>query len=75
MDGEEAVLEYGPTLHCLVLGPRAAHKNFSNWMKDCLVKQGLTVLVAETLVKQVANDVNSVRVNSGEQQLLWRVQV
>ena len=50
---------YGLTLHCMVLAPRAQHKNFGSWMKDCLVKQGLTTAAAEALLKTVASDVNN----------------
>jgi len=33
-------LSPGPLLmHSLVWGPRAGHKNFNRWLKDCLVKQ------------------------------------
>ena len=51
-------LGYGQTLHCLLLAPRAANKAFSNWMKDCLVKQGLPASEAETLIKAVGTEVN-----------------
>ena len=51
-------LGYGQTLHCLLLAPRAANKAFSNWMKDCLVKQGLPAGEAETLIKAVGTEVN-----------------
>merc|ERR1719481_624600 len=49
---------YGLSCHCLVLGPRASHKNFSTWMKDCLVKQGMVPQEAEALVKSLAQQVN-----------------
>ena len=52
-------LGYGQTLHCLLLSPRAANKAFANWMKDSLVKQGMVAAEAESLLKSVAADVNS----------------
>ena len=55
---DSARLGYGQTLHCLLLAPRAANKAFSNWMKDCLVKQGLPAAEAETLIKAVGSEVN-----------------
>ena len=58
MDGS---LGYGFILHSLILGPRAANKNFGVWMKDCLVKQGLKQPNAEALVRSVATEVNSIR--------------
>ena len=65
MDGEVTDIGYGLTVHCLLLAPRAAHKTFGTWMKDCLVKQGLTTAAAEALVKSVATDVNSLAFEVG----------
>ena len=45
-------------LHTLVLAPRAGQKNFSSWMRDCLVKQGLSLTQAEALVQRIATEVN-----------------
>ena len=56
---------YGLTLHTLVLAPRAAHRNYGAWMRDCLVKQGLEVGAAEALVQGIATKVNSSRAEVG----------
>ncbi|XP_063242107.1 E3 ubiquitin-protein ligase UBR4 isoform X2 [Bacillus rossius redtenbacheri] len=48
-------------LHSLVWGPRSASKTFNNWMKDCLVKQGMYTQYAETLLKNVAKVVNNIQ--------------
>ncbi|KAL8608129.1 hypothetical protein ACOMHN_016584 [Nucella lapillus] len=37
----------GFILHTMRWVPRLAHKAFASWIKDCLVKQGLTAQVAE----------------------------
>ncbi|KAL1138886.1 hypothetical protein AAG570_008948 [Ranatra chinensis] len=46
-------------LHSLIWGPRAAHKTFIPWMKDCLVKQGMYTQYAECALKNVADVVNN----------------
>jgi hypothetical protein len=56
-EGAQVEVKAHPTLHGA--GTRAQHKNFGSWMKDCLVKQGLTTAAAETLLKSVASEVNS----------------
>ena len=53
--------DYGLTLHTLVLAPKAAHRNFGAWVRDCLVKQGLETGEAEALVQGVATRVASSR--------------
>ena len=53
-------LQYGFILHALMVGPRAANKNFASWMKDCLVKQGLKQMDAEALIRSVAGQVNCI---------------
>ena len=65
MDGEVTDIGYGLTVHCMMLAPRASHKSFGTWMKDCLVKQGMTSAAAEMLVKSVATDVNSLAFEVG----------
>ena len=47
------------TLYTLLLAPRANHKNFGPWMRDCLVKQGLAQAEAEQLLRATATEVNS----------------
>ncbi|PNF27451.1 hypothetical protein B7P43_G12950, partial [Cryptotermes secundus] len=55
-------ITYPPLLlHSLVWGPRSAYKTFTGWMKDCLVKQGMYTQYAETLLKNVAKAVNSLK--------------
>lgn len=52
----------GPTLlHSLVWGPRASHKTFSRWLKDCLVKQGMYTQYTEKLLKAVSDSVNTLK--------------
>lgn len=46
-------------LHTLIWGPRTAHKNFSRWLRDCLVKQGTQN--CDKLLKAVSDTVNSVK--------------
>lgn len=48
-------------LHSLVWGPRAAHKTFSRWLKDCLVKQGMYTQYTEKLLKAVSDLVNTLK--------------
>ena len=48
-----------------MLAPRAAHRNYGAWMRDCLVKQGLEVGAAEALVQGIATKVNSSRAEVG----------
>lgn len=46
-------LSPGPLLmHSLVWGPRAGHKNFNRWLKDCLVKQ-VSGIVTTSILKLV----------------------
>lgn len=55
-------LPAGPLLlHSLIWGPRASHKNFNRWLKDCLVKQGLYNQHTDKLLKSVGDAVNSLR--------------
>lgn len=48
-------------LHSLVWGPRATHKTFSRWLKDCLVKQGMYTQYTEKLLKSVADSVDTLK--------------
>ncbi|XP_014258727.1 E3 ubiquitin-protein ligase UBR4 isoform X2 [Cimex lectularius] len=48
-------------LHSLIWGPRTAHKLFIPWMTDCLVKQGMYTPYAESVLKNIADIVGSVR--------------
>lgn len=48
-------------LHTLVWGPRATHKTFSRWLKDCLVKQGMYTQYTEKLLKAVSDSVNTIK--------------
>lgn len=48
-------------LHALVWGPRSAHKTFSRWLKDCLVRQGMYTQYTEKLLKAVADSVGTLR--------------
>ncbi|XP_066149479.1 E3 ubiquitin-protein ligase UBR4 isoform X2 [Euwallacea fornicatus] len=51
----------GPLLmHSLVWGPRAGHKNFNRWLKDCLVKQGMYNQNIDKLLKAVSDAVNNI---------------
>ncbi|XP_056641011.1 E3 ubiquitin-protein ligase UBR4 isoform X2 [Diorhabda sublineata] len=55
-------LTAGPLLlHSLVWGPRASHKNFSRWLKDCLVKQGMYTQHTDKLLKEVSDAVNNIK--------------
>lgn len=52
----------GPILlHTLIWGPRTNHKNFSRWLKDALVKQGMYTQHAEKLLKAVSDSVNTLK--------------
>lgn len=52
----------GPLLlHSLIWGPRASHKNFSRWLKDCLVKQGMYTQHTDKLLKAVSDAVNNIK--------------
>lgn len=46
-------------LHILIWGPRTAHKNFSRWLRDCLVKQGTQH--GDKILKAVSDNVNNVK--------------
>lgn len=46
-------------LHTLIWGPRTAHKNYSRWLRDCLIKQGTQN--SEKLLKTVSDAVNNVK--------------
>ncbi|GIX73752.1 e3 ubiquitin-protein ligase UBR4 [Caerostris extrusa] len=48
-------------LHAIVWSSRANHKIFSGWMKDTLVKQGLTTQKAESLLRSVTKSACSVK--------------
>ena len=56
----DQTLSYGIILHALIIGPRTSSKNFSTWIKDSLVKQGLLLGNAESLLKSVSVEVNSI---------------
>ena len=56
----DQTLSYGFILHALIIGPRSANKNFSTWVKEGLVKQGLLLGNAESLLKSVSAEVNSI---------------
>ncbi|KAG5896473.1 hypothetical protein JTB14_005854 [Gonioctena quinquepunctata] len=59
-NGESLVA--GPLLlHSLIWGPRTAHKNFSRWLKDCLVKQGMYTQHTDKLLKAVSESVNNIK--------------
>ncbi|CAB4062606.1 UBR4 [Lepeophtheirus salmonis] len=47
------------TMHNLILAPRTNHKVLGPWIKDALVKQGLTTAKAEALIKSISTTVNS----------------
>lgn len=52
----------GPLLlYSLIWGARASHKNFSRWLKDSLVKQGLYTQHTDKLLKSVSDAVNSLK--------------
>ena len=59
-DSDQPPLSYGLSLHALILGQRAANKAFSTWIREGLTKQGLLLGKAESLVKAVSTDVNSI---------------
>ncbi|XP_054720473.1 E3 ubiquitin-protein ligase UBR4-like [Uloborus diversus] len=48
-------------LHAVIWASRATHKVFSGWMKDTLVKQGLTTQKAEVLSRSVAKNACTVK--------------
>ncbi|XP_041369615.1 E3 ubiquitin-protein ligase UBR4-like [Gigantopelta aegis] len=50
----------GHLLHTLRWAPRLGHKVFSGWIKDCLVKQGLTTALAETMLTSAAKATNNI---------------
>ncbi|CAH1119052.1 unnamed protein product [Phaedon cochleariae] len=55
-------LAIGPLLlHSLIWGPRASQKNFSRWLKDCLVKQGMYTQHTDKLLKAVSETVNNMK--------------
>ncbi|XP_044730066.1 E3 ubiquitin-protein ligase UBR4 isoform X3 [Chrysoperla carnea] len=55
-------LPVGPLLlHSLIWGPRAAHKTFSRWLKDALVKQSIYTQCAEKLLNTVTDVVNTLQ--------------
>lgn len=52
----------GPLLlYSQIWGPRASHKNFSRWLKDSLVKQGLYTQHTDKLLKSIFDAVNNVK--------------
>lgn len=52
----------GPLLlYSLIWGARASHKNFSRWLKDSLVKQGLYTQHTDKLLKSVSDAVNNLK--------------
>lgn len=58
-------LPAGPLLlHSLIWGPRASHKNFNRWLKDCLVKQGLYNQHTDKLLKSVGDAVNNLKADT-----------
>lgn len=48
-------------LHSLVWGPRCGHKNFTRWLKDCFVKQGLNSNNLEKMIKAASDSVNNLK--------------
>ncbi|XP_042908898.2 E3 ubiquitin-protein ligase UBR4 [Parasteatoda tepidariorum] len=48
-------------LHAILWSSRAGHKVFSGWMKDTLVKQGLTTQKAESLLRSVTKSACTVK--------------
>ncbi|KAL3276929.1 hypothetical protein HHI36_012295 [Cryptolaemus montrouzieri] len=48
-------------LNSLIWGPRTNHKNFSRWLKDCLVKQGMYTQHSDKLLKAVSEMVCSLK--------------
>ncbi|CAG9856656.1 unnamed protein product [Phyllotreta striolata] len=55
-------LTAGPLLlHSLIWGPRASHKNFNRWLKDCLTKQGMYTQHTDKLLKEVSEAVNNIK--------------
>ena len=60
-DEAQGAPEYGLALQTLVLGPKATHRTFANWVRDCLTKQGVPVEEGEALVSGLATTVTSCR--------------
>lgn len=55
-------LTTGPILlHSLIWGPRAAHKTFSRWLKDALVKQSIYTQYTEKLLKTITDVVTTLQ--------------
>ncbi|XP_052722001.1 E3 ubiquitin-protein ligase UBR4-like isoform X2 [Crassostrea angulata] len=46
-------------LHTLRWAPRLSHKIFTSWMKDCLVKQGMTTQDADSLITEANKSSNN----------------
>uniref|UniRef100_T1IY63 UBR-type domain-containing protein n=1 Tax=Strigamia maritima TaxID=126957 RepID=T1IY63_STRMM len=54
-------LENPALLVSLIWTAKAAHPTFAGWLKDCLVKQGLTTQKADVLYRSVIKNTNNVR--------------
>ncbi|KAL3872340.1 hypothetical protein ACJMK2_040271 [Sinanodonta woodiana] len=59
--GDPSHLDDPHLLHTLRWAPRLGEKVFTSWIKDCLVKQGLTTQQAETLLCSVNSAVNNIQ--------------
>lgn len=47
-------------LHSLIWGPRCSSKNFSRWLKDCFIKQGLEGSM-DKLIKAASEAVSTLK--------------
>lgn len=56
-----AMLDASQALHALIWITRAGHKVFTGWMKDALVKQGLTTQKAEYLLRSISRNAGNVK--------------
>lgn len=55
-------LPSGPLLlYSLIWSRRTSHTNFTRWLKDCLVKQGMYTQHSEKLLKTVSDAVNNLK--------------
>lgn len=48
-------------LHSLIWGSRCSHKNFTRWLKDCFIKQGLSSNNLEKMLKAASDAVNNLK--------------
>ncbi|XP_035230057.1 E3 ubiquitin-protein ligase UBR4-like [Stegodyphus dumicola] len=56
-----SILNDAECLHAIIWSSRSSHKVFSGWMKDTLVKQGLTTQKAELLIRSVTKNACSIK--------------